>query len=266
MLAQPQPWAARTARTTEPATGTQPRPAPDAAAVGVVEVVDENMANAARTHAVESGKDLTGYSMVAFGGRGAPCMPVGSSTSSAVDEVLVPPGAGVGSAIGFLLAPFSYEATRSFYTTSDDFDTAGVRMVLDELAAEAEAFVRMGTTEAVTTEREVLMRYRGQGWEIPVTLPQGDFDEIAAQELTHHLHQGIRGLLRSSHRRLDHRGGELVGPSVLGCAPRPRRWSRWQPASPWRRRAARLVHDPASGGKVTTIRVRPPHHWRPATP
>ena len=155
----------------------------DAAAVGVAEVVDENMANAARTHAVESGKDLAGYSMVAFGGA-APLHACCLIDKLGIDEVLVPVGAGVGSAIGFLLAPFSYEATRSFYTTSEDFDTDGAKAVLEELAAEAEAFVRMGTSEAVTVEREVLMRYRGQGWEIPVTLPHGDFDEIAAQELT----------------------------------------------------------------------------------
>ncbi len=144
----------------------------DAAAVGVAEVVDENMANAARTHAVESGKDLASYSMVAFGGA-APLHACRLIDKLGIDEVLVPVGAGVGSAIGFLLAPFSYEATRSFYTTSENFDTDGVRAVLGELAAEAEAFVRMGTSEAVTVEREVLMRYRGQGWEIPVTLPLG---------------------------------------------------------------------------------------------
>ena len=155
----------------------------DGAAVGVAEVVDENMANAARTHAVESGKDLSGYSMVAFGGA-APLHACRLIDKLGIEEVLVPVGAGVGSAIGFLLAPFSYEATRSFYATSEHFDTVGVGAVLEELAAEAEAFVRMGTSEAVAVEREVLMRYRGQGWEIPVALPQGDFDEIAAQELT----------------------------------------------------------------------------------
>ena len=112
----------------------------DAAAVGVAEVVDENMANAARTHAVESGKDLAGYSMVAFGGA-VPLHACRLIDKLGIDEVLVPVGAGVGSAIGFLLAPFSYEASRSFYTTSDRFDVAGVRALLADLAAEAEAFV-----------------------------------------------------------------------------------------------------------------------------
>ena len=75
-----------------------------AAAVGVVEVVDENMSNAARTHAVESGKDLAGYSMVAFGGA-APLHACRLIDKLGIDEVLVPVGAGVGSAIGFLLRP-----------------------------------------------------------------------------------------------------------------------------------------------------------------
>ena len=144
----------------------------DTAALGVTEVVDENMANAARVHAVENGKDLTGYSMVAFGG-GAPLHAARLMDKLDLDEVLVPAGAAVGSAIGFLLAPFSYEATRSFYTTTDDFDAEGANATLAELTAEAETFVRRGTDATVTVQRQVSMRYRGQGWEIPVVLPPG---------------------------------------------------------------------------------------------
>ena len=144
----------------------------DTAALGVTEVVDENMANAARVHAVENGKDLTGYSMVAFGG-GAPLHAARLMDKLDLDEVLVPTGAAVGSAIGFLLAPFSYEATRSFYTTTDDFDADGANATLAELTAEAETFVRRGTDATVTVQRQVSMRYRGQGWEIPVVLPPG---------------------------------------------------------------------------------------------
>ena len=152
------------------------------AAVGIAEVVDENMANAARVHAVENGKDLAGFSMVAFGG-GAPLHAARLMDKLGLDELFVPPGAGVGSAIGFLRAPFAYEAVRSFYTRTDQFDYASVNTVLAELADEAESFVRQGTDADVVVERQVSMRYKGQGWEIPVRLEPGDFDEFAADAL-----------------------------------------------------------------------------------
>ncbi|MEP1122309.1 MAG: hydantoinase/oxoprolinase family protein [Ilumatobacter sp.] len=156
----------------------------DTAAVGVAEVVDENMANAARAHAVESGKDLGGYTMIAFGG-GAPLHAARLMDKLGLDELIVPPGAGVGSAIGFLVAPFSYEAIRSFYTSTLDFDVEGSNAVLDSLTEEAMAFVRQGTADEVTVERQVSMRYAGQGWEIPVTLDATTaFDDFAADLLS----------------------------------------------------------------------------------
>ncbi len=81
-------------------------------AYGLCEVVDENMANAARVHAVENGEDLAEYTMIAFGGA-APLHAGRLCEKLGVDRLLIPPGAGVGSAIGFLRAPFSFEATRS---------------------------------------------------------------------------------------------------------------------------------------------------------
>lgn len=156
------------------------------AAVGVVEVVDENMANAARAHAVENGKDLGGYTMIAFGG-GAPLHAARLMDKLGLDELVVPSGAGVGSAIGFLVAPFSYEAVRSFYTSTHDFDVAGSNAVLDSLTDEALSFVRPALSAAadVTVERQVSMRYKGQGWEIPVMLDAASpFDGFAAELLS----------------------------------------------------------------------------------
>jgi len=239
---------ARAAQALESSVGAALGLDTDGAAVGVAEVVDENMANAARTHAVESGKDLAGYSMVAFGGA-APLHAGRLIDKLGIDEVLVPVGAGVGSAIGFLLAPFSYEATRSFYATSDDFDTGGVRAVLDELAAEAEAFVRMGTSEAVSVEREVLMRYRGQGWEIPVALPVGDFDEIAAQELVNAFVKAYEAFFG---RAIDGLTIEAVSWSVQVSVERhtPRPVEPIEAREPLTTAGTRLVHDSTAGGKV----------------
>ena len=222
----------------------------DAAAVGVTEVVDENMANAARTHAVESGRDLAGYSMVAFGGA-APLHAGRLIDKLGIDEVLVPTGAGVGSAIGFLLAPFSYEATRSFYATSDDFDTGGVRAVLDELASEAEAFVRMGTSDAVSVEREVLMRYRGQGWEIPVALPAGGFDEVAAQELVNAFVKAYEAFFG---RAIDGLTVEAVSWSVRVSSRRdtPEAVEPVLTGEPVTAAGTRMVHDAAAGAKAAT--------------
>ena len=155
---------------------------PLTAAIGISEVVDENMTNAARVHAVENGKDLTGFTMIAFGG-GAPLHASRLIDKLGLDELIVPPGAGVGSAIGFLRAPFSYEAIRSFYTTTADFDIDGANQILAELAHEAHSFVREGTDAEVTVDRQVSMRYKGQGWEIPVRLDAGPFDEFAAELL-----------------------------------------------------------------------------------
>jgi N-methylhydantoinase A len=150
--------------------------------VGISEVVDENMANAARVHAVENGKDLSGYSMIAFGGAG-PIHAGRLLDKLGLDELLIPEAAGVGSAVGFLRAPFAYEAIRSFYTSTAGFDVDGANRVLSELEQEAMSFVRQGTDAEVVIERQVSMRYKGQGWEIPVRLDDGTFDEMASELL-----------------------------------------------------------------------------------
>ncbi|MEM6679346.1 MAG: hydantoinase/oxoprolinase family protein, partial [Pseudomonadota bacterium] len=86
--------------------------------------------------------------------------------------LIVPPGAGVGSAIGFLKAPFSFEATRGVFQRLDAFDPAVVNGALGEMEAEARAFVAKGAQDAHTEIRLIAqMRYAGQGWEIPVILP-----------------------------------------------------------------------------------------------
>ena len=143
------------------------------AAFGVSEVVDENMANAARVHAVENGEDLSEYTMIAFGGA-APLHAGRLCEKLGVDRLLVPSGAGVGSAIGFLRAPFSFEANRSVYMKLSAFEPETVKTLLADLKSEATGFVRSCDAEAeIHCEYKVYMRYTGQGWEIPVVLEEG---------------------------------------------------------------------------------------------
>ena len=139
-------------------------------AFGLTEVVDENMANAARVHAVENGEDLSEYTMIAFGGA-APLHAGRLCEKLGVNRLLVPPGAGVGSAIGFLRAPFSFEANRSVYMTLKSFDPKKIKNILSNLKIEATAFVRnCDIVSPILAEFKVYMRYSGQGWEIPITL------------------------------------------------------------------------------------------------
>ena len=141
-------------------------------AFGVSEVVDENMANAARVHAVENGEDLSEYTMIAFGGA-APLHAGRLCEKLGIDRMIVPPGAGVGSAIGFLRAPFSFEANRSVYMKLSDFNAEVIRNLLSDLKAEATGFVRTCDAESeILSEFKVYMRYTGQGWEIPICLTE----------------------------------------------------------------------------------------------
>jgi len=153
----------------------------DMAALGVVEMVDENMANAARVHAIESGKGYDGRTIIAFGG-GGPVHGYRVAEKIGVKRLLVPSGAGVGSAIGFLRAPVAYEVVKSLYQRFATFDTVAVNALLAGMAAEARAVVAEGAFGAPVREnRLAYMRYVGQGHEIAVTLPPRDLgaDDIA---------------------------------------------------------------------------------------
>ena len=141
------------------------------AAFGVTEMVDENMANAARVHTVENGRNIEHFTMIGFGG-GAPLHACRLCEKLGIKELIIPPGAGVGSAIGFLKAPFSYEATQSLFQRLDEFDAATINNMIDELETEATGLIQQGAQQHDTTKRlTAFMRYAGQGWEIPVPLP-----------------------------------------------------------------------------------------------
>ena len=142
------------------------------AAYAVYEMVSENMASAARVHAVERGAIVNQYTLIAFGG-GAPLHAARVAEKIGVKKVIVPPNAGVGSAVGFLAAPVSFELVRSKHMRLDAFESATASELLTEMSAAATALVAPGARGAPTFERRVaFMRYVGQGHEITVVLPQ----------------------------------------------------------------------------------------------
>lgn len=138
---------------------------------GISEIVDENMAGAGRMHAVESGKDLSTRLMIAFGGNG-PLHATRVARRAQVDRILIPRDPGVGSAVGFLFAPVSFEIVRSRYETLTTLDLKGLNAFFDGMINDAQSVVRAGVPDGPLTRRRVgFMRYHGQGHEIEVPLP-----------------------------------------------------------------------------------------------
>jgi N-methylhydantoinase A len=156
---------------------------PAAAASGIAEVVDEAMANAAREHVVECGKSLPGRTLIAFGGA-APLHATRIAEKLEIDRILIPAGAGVGSAIGFLRAPVAYEVTRSVYVRLSRFDATALNRAFAAMAEEAHAIVDRAAGGRARNERRIAyMRYLGQGHEIPVPVPAAALTSSSAESL-----------------------------------------------------------------------------------
>ena len=143
------------------------------AAWGISETVDENMAAAARSHASEGGKSLAERTLVAFGGA-APLHAVSLAKKLGMRRVVIPRFAGVGSAVGFLLAPISFEVVRSrhgFLDTLDESDTA--QLLLSMRAEAMEVVLPIARADSLKESCRAYMRYVGQGFEIAVNVPSG---------------------------------------------------------------------------------------------
>ena len=216
------------------------------AALGVSEIVDENMANAARVHAIESGKDLQPRTLIAFGGA-APLHAARLAEKLGISRVLVPVNAGVGSAIGLLRAPIAYEVVRGQLMRLGSFEPGLANRLLAGMRAEAEAIVRRAAPAANFAEhRSAFMRYRGQGHEIAVELPVRDF--TAADR------SAIRELFEAAYRRLYSRaipGVEIEILSWVVSVSAPSEGHLGAPAleapSEPKPRSRRPIFDPATG-------------------
>ena len=154
------------------------------AAFSISEVVDENMASAARTHAAEFGMDLAEREIVAFGGA-APLHAARLGHKLGATQIIIPPDAGVGSAVGFLLAPISYEVVRSRQQVLAKLDHQLVNDLYTEMRSEALAIVQeASTSDSLIETPQAYMRYVGQGHELAIDLPAGPYTESHRDRFT----------------------------------------------------------------------------------
>lgn len=154
------------------------------AASGIYRIVCENMASSAKVHAVEKGKDIRQYTLVAFGGAG-PMHAREIARGLGCRKVLIPPNAGVFSAIGLLVAPVMTDAVRTFYTRLRDADWDDIERIFGELSeTTSQALIQTGIArEDIAFERSADMRYVGQGFEVTTLLPNS-FGEGTTESAT----------------------------------------------------------------------------------
>ncbi|MDT0568641.1 hydantoinase/oxoprolinase family protein [Streptomyces sp. DSM 3412] len=143
------------------------------AAAGIVEVVTESMAAAARTHLSEQGANPADFALLAFGGAG-PAHAYGLAKSLKIPRVIVPMRAGVMSACGLLAAAPTVDEVRSLPSPLADVDWDQVAALYDEMTARATETLQPADPELVRVRRSADMRYLGQGSEIEVGLPEQD--------------------------------------------------------------------------------------------
>jgi N-methylhydantoinase A len=225
-------------------------------AAGVTEIVEENMANAARVHAIERGKDIAACTMIAFGG-GAPLHACRLAEKVGISRIIVPKGAGVGSAIGFLQAPISFEVTRSNAVTLDAFNAAHVNQLLARMTKEATAVV----APAIGREKPGVhivadCRYTGQGHEIRISVPVRTLrnaDGATLKALFEKTYEQVYGL------RIPNQQAEAITWSVT-VSSRVKPPAKARPSGSRKAgtpRHSRKIYDPALGRLVNA-----PVYWR----
>jgi N-methylhydantoinase A len=162
------------------------------AAAGIAEIVTENMANAVRVHAADNGEQVESRVLLATGGA-APLHALRIAQKLGIGTVVVPVGAGVGSAHGFLKAPIAYQAVRSHVMPLDRFSPETVNAIFDDLRREAEAVLKLAAAGGKCVERRFSdMRYQGQGHELDVELPAGPYGVGDVSAIERRFHDAYR--------------------------------------------------------------------------
>jgi N-methylhydantoinase A len=207
------------ARTALARMGTKLGMSVEQVAWGIHQIVNENMANAARAHLGERGKDPRRMPMYAFGGAG-PVHGYRVAEILRLPAMISPFGAGVGSTFGLLAAPLAFDFVRSAYSRLDELDWGFANRLLDEMAEEGRGVLERSGLSAgqITYQRSADMRYVGQGHEVAVMLP----DAVLSAE---HLSR-LSKLFNDAYRALYGREGpdvplEVINWRVVASGPRP---------------------------------------------
>jgi N-methylhydantoinase A len=223
------------------------------AAWGVHQIVNENMANAARAHLGERGKDPRRMPMYAFGGAG-PVHGYRVAEILRLPALISPFGAGVGSTFGLLAAPLAFDFVRSAYSLLDQQDWRLANKLLDEMAEEGRKILTGSGLSAreISYQRTADMRYVGQGHEVSVRLPDGDLAERHKTEIT----AGFEEIYRELYGR---KGPdvplEIINWRVVASGPRPESSFKLAGEASVRsnpRKGTRRAYFPECGGFVDT--------------
>ena len=191
---------------------------PVTGAAGIIEIVDENMANATRVHATDNGDDIENRVLIATGGA-APLHAGRIAQKLGLTTFVIPKGAGVGSAHGFLKAPVAYEAVHSRVMSLGAFDPAEVNAIFARLRREAETIVQLAADYGELRERRYAdMRYRGQGHDLSVELPEGPYQAGDATAFTQRFDVEYR---RNYSRTIPNLGVEALTWTLVLSRPAP---------------------------------------------
>jgi len=150
---------------------------------GIHDLINETMAAAAKTHIAERGGNPQLVTVAAFGGAG-PVHAYGLARKLGAPRLVVPPDAGVGSALGFFTAPRAFDLVRSHKVPFASADFAKLERLFRELETDGERTLRRAGAEGpIEFSRSVEARFIGQGSETSLALPRGDFAKLDAAEL-----------------------------------------------------------------------------------
>ncbi|MBI4182948.1 MAG: hydantoinase/oxoprolinase family protein [Proteobacteria bacterium] len=223
------------------------------AAWGIYEIVNENMAQAATIHALERGRKVADFALVAIGGAG-PVHACNLARRMGVGRVICLPGAGVASAFGLLASPVSFAFVKAQVSALDRLDLGEATAFVDELAERGRAqLTAAGVAGArMRVELSALMRYLGQGYEVEVPLTRevllaGDRARIA---------EAFEAVYRELFGRSERMPAEVISWRVVVSGPEPRLELAAEAArgadAEGARRGARPVYFAESGGFIET--------------